>query len=52
MVFNEPAFWQACFIRRVGCEKFIKNNINVNELHLKEENLEKYFMRLIQGGAA
>lgn len=33
-------------------EKFIKNNINVNELHLKEENLEKYFMRLIQGGAA
>lgn len=33
-------------------ENLIKNNINVNELHLKEENLEKYFMRLIQGGAA
>lgn len=33
-------------------EKFIKNNINVNELHLKEENLEKYFMRLIQRGVA
>lgn len=33
-------------------ENLIKNNISVNELHLKEENLEKYFMRLIQGGAA
>lgn len=33
-------------------ENLIKNNISVNELHLKEESLEKYFMRLIQSGAA
>lgn len=33
-------------------ENLIKNNISVNELHLKEESLEKYFMRLIQGSAA
>lgn len=30
MEFNEPAFWQACFIRRVGCEKFIKNKYSRN----------------------
>ena len=28
-------------------ESFVKNGIQVNELHLKEENLEEYFMRLI-----
>lgn len=30
-------------------ESFVKNGIQVNELHLKEENLEEYFMRLIKG---
>ena len=29
-------------------ESFVKNGIQVNELHLKEENLEEYFMRLIK----
>lgn len=28
-------------------ESFVKNGIKVKELHLKEENLEEYFMRLI-----
>ena len=31
-------------------ESFVKNGIQVNELHLKEENLEEYFMRLINEG--
>ena len=29
---------------------FVNNGIQVNELHLKEENLEEYFMRLISEG--
>lgn len=31
-------------------ESFVKNGIQVNELHLKEENLEEFFMRLINEG--
>ena len=31
-------------------ESFVKNGIQVNELHLKEENLEEFFMRLISEG--
>ena len=31
-------------------ESFVKNGIQVNELHLKEENLEEYFRRLINEG--
>ncbi len=31
-------------------ESFVKNGIQVKELHLKEENLEEYFMRLINEG--
>ena len=31
-------------------ESFVNNGIQVNELHLKEENLEEYFMRLINEG--
>ena len=30
-------------------ESFVKSGIQVKELHLKEENLEEYFMRLIKG---
>ena len=32
-------------------EAFIKSGIKVSELTIKQENLEKYFMRLIQEGA-